>query len=235
MVIASASLVRLVGEERPAIPATGWEPAFFDCGGRLCPDLPGPDHCDRYLEHLRRRIGREPGDLLAHVRRILLAHACRRNAEVEEGLSELFGILGDKGQSLRKRLLDLCGPALPAGRLQALEAAIAGQHGGERTAALPLVVRRQREEGKAPSGQQDALAEAAECLDNGQVEEALVLLEGALLERPNDAAITRALLDIYRRSRDLPRLQTMRSRLADLDEPLRQVWEEAADGIGHSA
>lgn len=232
MALASASLVRLVGEERPAIPATDWEPAFFACGSRLCPDLPGPDHCDRYLEHLRRRIGREPGDLLAHVRRILLAQACRRSEQVEEGLAELFGVLGDKGQSLRKRLLDLCGPTLAPGRLQALEAAMAGQPGGARTDALPLVVRRQREEGAAVSGRQDALAEAAECLDNGQVEEALVLLEGALLERPNDAEITRALLDIYRRSRDLPRLQAMRGRLADLDEPLRQLWEEAAAATG---
>ncbi len=232
MAIASASLVRLVGEERPAIPATDWEPAFFAGGSRLCPDLPGPDHCDRYLDHLQRRIGREPRDLLAHVRRILLAHAFQRNAEVEEGLSELFGILGGKGQSLRKRLLDLCRPILAPGRLPALEAAMAGQHGGARTDALPLVVRQQREEEGAASGRKDALAEAAECLDNGQVEEALVLLEGALLERPNDAEITRALLDIYRRSRDLPRLQAMRGRLADLDEAIRQLWDQAAAATG---
>lgn len=232
MALASASLVRLVGDERPAIPATDWEPAFFACGSRLCPDLPDSDHCGRYLDHLRRRIGREPGDLLAHVRRILLAHACQRNAEVDEGLSELFGILGDKGQSLRKRLLDLCGPTLAPGRLQALEAATTGERGGPRTDAAPLVVRRQREEGGAVSGRKDALTEAAECLDNGQVEEALVLLEGALLERPNDAEITRALLDLYRRSRDLPRLQAMRGRLADLDEAIRQLWDQAAAATG---
>lgn len=227
MAFASASLVRLVDDERPAIPATGWEPAFFAGGSRLCPDLPGPDHCDRYLDHLRRRIGREPRDLLAHVRRILLAHACRRSEQVEEGLAELFGVLGDKGQSLRKRLLDLCAPMLSPDQLQAL----AMEEGGAGSAGLPLVIRQQGESSRTP-GRQDALAEAAEYLDNGQVGEALALLEGALLGRPNDAEITRALLDIYRRSRDLPRLQAMRGRLADLDEPMRQLWNQAAAATG---
>lgn len=228
MASASASLVRLVGDERPAIPATDWEPAFFACGSRLCLDLPGPDQCDRYLDHLRRRTGREPRDLLAHVRRILLAHACRRSEQVEEGLAELLGVLGGKGQHLRKRLLDLCTPMLSPDQLQA----VATAEGGAGSAGLPLVIRQRRDDSSRTPGRQGALAEAAECLDNGQVEEALLLLEGALLERPNDAEITRALLDIYRRSRDLPRLQAMRGRLADIDETMRQLWDQAAAATG---
>lgn len=231
MAIASAGLVRLVGDERPEIPASDWEPAFFDCGSGLCPDLPGPDHCTRFLDHLQRRTSREPRDLLAHVRRILLARACQRNAEVEAGLSALFGILGGKGAPLRKRLLDLCAPLLSPDLLQAL----ATTEGGTGSAHLPLVIRQQRDESSRTPGRQGTLAEAAEYLDNGQVEEALTLLEAVLLEQPNDAEITRALLDIYRRSRDLPRLQAMRSRLAEIGEAVRQLWDEAAAGIGQSA
>lgn len=233
MAIPSACLVQIIGKERPEIPATDWEPAFFDWHGRLCPELPGAAYYARMLDHLHRRIVHEPRDLLAHVRRIMLAKASQNKDQVATGLSELFDVLGEKGSSLRLRLLDLCVPMLSQREFQALSAGTKDESGGE-GAALPLVFRQQLEKKLAASGNKDSLTEAAEYLENGQVDEARALLEGALLEQPDDEATARALLDIYRHSRDRRSLENMRGRLAPVSESMRHLWDDAVAEIERS-
>jgi hypothetical protein len=62
--------------------------------------------------YLAQKVAAAPTDLLAHTRRILLAQRCNDRQEALGALVDLFIATGAKGQGLRQRLLDACGPVL---------------------------------------------------------------------------------------------------------------------------
>lgn len=207
-------------------PVEEWEPIFFDCRDRLCPALPTSQHAERYLEFLRHLISRNPANLAAHVRRVLIARSYRQGKVVQEALEELFRILGNKGKGLRRHLLALCAPFLDADTLKRLKG------NASPSAAIPIVVRSSvpRASANEPSGSGETVViEALGYLDAGQVEEAQVLLESHLQKTPEDVEATRVLLDIYRRARDHAAFTALRRQLEPLPASVRPLWDEAAD------
>jgi hypothetical protein len=218
-------LIRKLDDEAFLPSEREWEPVFFDCQGRLCPTLPSPSHAERFLAFLKHAIFRRPNDLVAHVRRILIARAHRQKKIVGEALQDLFHVLGNRGQGLRKHLLALCAPFLDEEILQRLQSPIPAVE------TNAIVIRLTNQKFPAHGAQHsDAspVAEALEYLEDGQVTEARNLLEKQLMASPDDVAATRLLLDIYRRARDQHALTAMRSRLDPLPDLVRPLWNEAA-------
>ncbi|MDI6750772.1 MAG: tetratricopeptide repeat protein [Pseudomonadota bacterium] len=205
-------------------PLDDWQPAFFDCHGRLCPVLPSAAHAERYLDFLKHRIARQPADLLAHVRRILLAREYRQKKVTAEALQDLFRVLGDRGAGLRARLLTLCFPLLDSQSLKGLR-----QSAGASRPLPPAIVIRQANRGiptsQSEGGNATLLAEALDHLEAGQVDEARSLLEKYLPANPGDVGATRLLLDIYRRARDYSAMTSMRKQIEPLPEAVRPLWE----------
>lgn len=194
-----------------------WEPAFFNCDGRLCPELHDPVLHGRYLDYLHHRIIRNPRDLLAHTRRILLALSGNRSALVYAALADLFAALGDKGADLRTGLLQKCRAALTSEQAQALLAKPPVERGGSliirhRTIAHPVKL--------------SVLEEARELLENGQVELAQYMLEQALPQDPSNLEITTELLEIYRRSQNTADAMRTLAAIEPLSDDARRLWNQ---------
>ncbi|MFN3884171.1 MAG: hypothetical protein ACK4Q4_05355 [Rhodocyclaceae bacterium] len=216
-------------------PIEEWQPAFFDPLGKLCPMLPSAIHAERYLDFLEHRIARRPTDLLAHVRRILLARAHRRSDVVADALQDLFRVLGGKGAGLRAHLLELCEPLLDAETLAGLRESSSTTPRQAKTAIVTRLAGKRWVARPTASGKAAILTEALSCLENGQVEEACGLLESHLRTSPGDVGVTRILLDIYRRAHDYRAFAALRAQLEPLPESVRPLWEATAASLARSA
>lgn len=194
-----------------------WEPAFFNCSGKLCPELPDPALGDRYLAYLHHRITKNPRDLLAHVRRVLLALSGKQQALVYVALTDLFVTLESKGTELRTGLLEKCRSALTPDQIQALLAESDAPHG------YPLVTRHHAD---LRPVELSMLEEARELLGNGQVELAQYMLEQALPQDPNNLELTAELLEIYRRSQNTTDALRIYSTLGSLSDEARRLWSD---------
>jgi hypothetical protein len=236
MVEDSVTLVRV---RRPAArkapPADlPFEPAFYDAGGALLPQLPNPAWRERYTEHLGYHVASQNRDLLAHVRRILLYAAAGKRQATYLAIADLFQVLGTKGLDLRRDMLNRVQAVLTPMQVSNLNAQLAQQQTLTTMLDLPtsrftrkttakLVTR--RETPAASRGTDgDPLDEARELLNSGQFELAQKVLEAALPKHPGNVAMHEELMEIYRRAGDLASAEAMRAKLKGVDRRIEQQW-----------
>jgi hypothetical protein len=179
-------------------------------------------------------IARNPGNLRAHVQRVLLWIEAAHPGETYAALLDLFVALGPHGQALRARLLRAAQPVLPREGAQfLLQSHRAGISGREPhppapgsmlsrgvTGALALVTRVH-----AAAAAADPIRDADDYIAEGNVAAARVTLEEALIAEPTRPDLAGALLDIYRRTRDARALAAMRARLGH-SLRIAGVWDE---------
>lgn len=227
------------GAERngPAEVRERWDPAFYSYGRRLLPTGLYTRQERALLEHLIRRLNRQPRDLLTHVRRVLLARKLRDPEMTFAACEALFAILGEKGKGLRTHLLRLCAPVLGSERRGRLELIAQSHEPGGMDFLLPShpIVRFEHARDFSSSMQiMSAVEEATQYLESGQVSEARACLEDHLQLEPADAEAHRLLLEIYRRAQDGEALRAMRARLEareNLPPPLAALWHETEKAI----
>lgn len=189
------------------------------------PDIASPYAGAVYLGH---RILENPSDFRSHVQRILLLTDRGDEIDLQGALVDLYIALGDKGEGLKRRLLELAAPRLSrtalaflrqrlASGLKPWEAAVSRM----RSSLLSLgfsgvheVVGR-REASSTSGGYANAVEEARACLEYGQVDEAREVLERALRQDPGNDLIAAELMEIYQYTRDDERLAVMRQFLLD--------------------
>lgn len=188
----------------------GSDPMFvFARGGRLdCPS--GMDVQDAW-RHFSMQIARDPLDIEAHARRVLLASRPPLTDRAFGALVDLFLALGDNGRSLRRQLLEQAsawldpddahflrlhldtrlsrGAQLPTQRWSVLDTAVVG--------SLAMVGLQRRE-----VAQETPFQQAMSLLEYGDLAGARGMLELALLEEPDNEEVNRELLAIYQHSRD---------------------------------
>ena len=188
----------------------GSDPMFvFARGGRLdCPS--GMDVQDAW-RHFSMQIARDPLDIEAHARRVLLASRPPLTDRAFGALVDLFLALGDNGRSLRRQLLEQAsawldpddahflrlhldtrlsrGAQLPTQRWSVLDTAVVG--------SLSMVGLQRRE-----VAQETPFQQAMSLLEYGDLAGARGMLELALLEEPDNEEVNRELLAIYQHSRD---------------------------------
>lgn len=188
----------------------GSDPMFvFARGGRLdCPS--GMDVQDAW-RHFSMQIARDPLDIEAHARRVLLASRPPLTDRAFGALVDLFLALGDNGRSLRRQLLEQAsawldpddahflrlhldtrlsrGAQLPTQRWSVLDTAVVG--------SLSMVGLQRRE-----VAQETPFQQAMSLLEYGDLAGARGMLETALLDEPDNEEVNRELLAIYQHSRD---------------------------------
>jgi hypothetical protein len=217
------ALISHTGSKPVSFFQDAWEPAFFNCGGKLCPELSDPAWCERYLTYLHHRILRNPRDLLAHTRRVMLALSGNQPTLVYAALTDLFAALGDKGADLRTGLLEKCRPILTSEQAQALLAEPRSVHNS------PLVTRHRAD---VHAAELSVLEEARALLEDGQAELAQNMLEQALPQDQDNLELTQELLEIYRRSRNRDAaLRTLDSLPAPGAET-RRLWDDLLASLG---
>lgn len=183
--------------------------------------------------HLSSRVARDPLDLESQVRRVLLsAHEPHRD-QAFGALLDLFLALGDKGEGLRRIMLDAVRFCLADDERHFLEAHLVG--GLSRRATLPggtgsvldsavigsiHPVGQQRRTAQAASRVEDAIA----LLDQGDLPAAQALLEEALLDDPDDGTALQELQAIYRHSRDDAAKASLQTRLLERHGRLPGQW-----------
>ncbi|MES9944519.1 MAG: hypothetical protein ABW080_06155 [Candidatus Thiodiazotropha sp.] len=228
------------GSSKAGVPVEGTrydqrlEPAFLDFDrGTLFPrDLSHPVKTQRHLAYL---IRRRPKTLRLHVERILLLHESK-NPHILGALWDLFLVLGDAGQPLRRRMLLLAKPLLPTDVYQVLNQHIEKQsdiHAAWLTLLEGSAVLHQGMTGttrlihKTESRDAETVNPfevAQEALACGQTDLAQKTLEQALLADSKRLDIHLRLLEIHRHLRDLSQVRQFRAKLQGQDNPAENEW-----------
>ncbi len=196
--------------------------------------LPGKMADFRSSDYLAHCLARRPLDLIRHVQRINL-HSDRADPErLFAALVDLFIALGDRGEPLRRRMLDGARRQLGQERLQLLDQSLpTGLTANHRLGDIPgsvlgrpvdgvldVVVRSARR-----SVTRSVLEEARALVDEGHIGEAQSLLEATLADTPHEAGLAEELLLIYRATRNRQGYLKCRHLLEDADA-LPPVWRE---------
>lgn len=154
--------------------------------------------------YLTRQVCRWPDKLQFHVCRIQAAASLDQEA-VYAALLDLFWVLGEKGQSLKQRVVGWAQRRLAADRLAVLQACLTGSlkvrqlpfsprsvlHGGMWGEEVDLSSTEVTETRKDP------LVVARLCLELGQLDQAQEILTGQLKAKPDCLEVKQALLEIY--------------------------------------
>jgi len=202
---------------------------------------------EQAMEYLTHKVSRNPLDLQSHTQRIYLYMADFDGDGTYCALLDLFIALGNKGLPLRKRILQESQYFLKLQQFEALTSSIeSGLNAHDimppaKTSVLTksyighrkIVERIAKVESASP--QFDPIVEAGQYLEYGQVDEARILLEGAVLEQPWRKDLQDDLLDIYRVTHDRKACKAMYERLADSFIPDHHAWMQTAEQIQHSA
>jgi len=208
------------------------DPAFAIAAGgplALSPACPAQDA----WRHLTSSICRNPKDLEAHVRRVLLAVRAPLPDRLFGAMLDLYLILGPSGRHLRESMLDQASPQLDPEDQHFLRHYLA--EGLSRDVQLPAALGsvldpaaigsvRLVEKQKAVVAETSALDQAVQLLDDGDLDGARQLLESALLADPTDEAVAKELLLIYRHSRDDAAQAAMLARLQEQGAPAPEGW-----------
>ncbi|MGD8587551.1 MAG: hypothetical protein PVG22_01835 [Chromatiales bacterium] len=218
-------------------PALAYDPAFWIPGNsRLQLQVNG--WSERAAEYLDHAVSNTNRDLRSHVQRIYL-HIVRGDREAAYGaLVDLFIVLAEGGQALRKRLLGAAKPILGdehhrflQDRLEAgitandviLECKASRLSKGIRQGHL-LVIKHE----SSTTVTLDPLQEARDHLDYGQVQEAKEVLEAAIIKQPLRAEIHHDLLEIYRSLGAREAFYNMRERLEPKTDAVTAAWQETS-------
>ncbi len=224
-------------------PADMIEPAFHlsECRSLQIDTQKLGDKATRYLA---RTVARTPVNLIAQIQRTNI-HLSQRDAEGSYGaLLDLFIALGDKGISIRRRMLRRAKPLLTEEQFRAL--ALCLDSGLSATDPMPPSSRSVLSKGLTGTGQlvvrineeqtspstRDPLEEAIEHLEYSQTDKAREILEQALFDDPSRPELHSNLLAIYRASNDLESFTAMRNKLNESGKPLTEEWKQLA---GHFA
>ncbi len=194
---------------------------------------------DQWAAHLAHISAREPGNLINHVRRIYLCLLRKQQNALYGAMLDLYLVLGDKGEQLRQQLLHKArellsqqeyklflthhqqglhsGQPLPASQHSVLGNFFSGgmrlvdeQHAGRESANKEI----------------DPLELAKEELDYGDIGVAQQILEEALLKSPQRLGLHYGLLEIYKHTRSLDDLLSMRERLQDDIAIAQTAWNQ---------
>lgn len=206
------------------------EPCFLDRSDWLTrPPVHSRKKIAQYLTHL---ITRAPVDLTSHTHRVTL-HRIEGDANSTYGaLLDLFTVLGDKGEALRRRLLNAAAAVLTSEQLSLLTTVI------DQNDTLPPysphavlsnpttnsgdLIRQTQE--SSDKSDEDPLQIAGDLLNSGQVDAAQRLLEETLLASPQREDISNELLQIYHHTSNRDACINMLQQLEDRPMAAQERW-----------
>jgi len=190
---------------------------------------------DAALSCLGHRILGKPADLRAHVQRILLLVKDGDGAALYSALLDLMISLGANGRALKQQMLRLAEPLLAPATMaffrEHLDRGVAPDDPQVRrvkgallrvshVAGVPLVTRA----GEQSTQLVSVMDQANSLLEYGQLEQAVELLENALLQDPDQESEAELLLGLYRLLREEARWHGMCEQLQINFNRLPAAW-----------
>lgn len=197
---------------------------------------------DKATDYLDHAITRSSTDLKSHVQRVYLQIEKQDIDGSFGALLDLFVSLNQQGRPLRQRMLEAARNVLSESHYAFLESRL--DRGIVRTDSVPsshtslltqyfsgtnqLVTKQ-----LAPSQSYgDPLDEARDYIEYGQIDEAITVLESAIVKAPDRTEIHLDLLEIYKRTNACKPFQEMWHRLDSSNNPVTDAWQELAVFFG---
>lgn len=184
-------------------------------------------------------VSRSPSNVKTHIRRVWFEYDRKNRELLFASLLDLWIALNGSGRALFRRMLLGAKNRLHAKQFDQLARLYGSKtlRKGELPEASGAVlskglngrldlVKESEGTGSGESIQQDPLQEAHECLEYSQIEQAQKILEKALLDCPSREAIHADLLEIYKSTKNLDALKSMREKLGDKANPFLDRWNE---------
>lgn len=189
------------------------------------------DHAT-HLAGLTYKVGRNPKDLLAHLRRIYYCYRHQLGEPLYASLLDLLIVLQTKGWQLRQRLISGCRARLDPSRFDLFVGAV--DH-PERlptsryclfTTGLIGCTELVRINDQAQAAAQiDFLDLANDYIEYSQLEEAMDILETGLATQPQRRDLQVALLELYKSTDNRARYHQQTGHFRDSGEPLTEEWQ----------
>lgn len=209
------------------------ESAFLPADSRLLPEVRDEQLGRALLEHMERRITRNPRDLRVQVQRILMLHRAGDSVACFDALTDLFIILGPRGLALRANLLGQVEDLLSQTQVDFLHTHLIS--GLDATTPLPESIASLLTHGisgktalfddKPPAGTPDELvAQALACIDHDDDKQAQRYLEQALEDDPGHAVAVLELLALYQRNGLQGAFRATWTRLSSRKLALPELW-----------
>ncbi len=209
------------------------ETAFLPQEQTLLPEIRDEQLGRALLEHMERRITRNPRDLRVHVQRILMLHRAADAVACFDAMTDLFIILGPRGLALRANLLGQVEDLLSHTQVEFLHAHL--KTGLDATTALPESTASLLTHGvsgktslfcnESPVGTPDELVERAlTCITHGDDTQAQRYLEQVLEDDPGHAVAVLELLTLYQRNGLQDAFRATWTRLSSRKLALPELW-----------
>jgi hypothetical protein len=194
------------------------------------------------IEYLTHRVTRDPSDLRSHVQRINLYTHSGDPEQLYGAILDLFIALTNKGYSIRKRMLLQARFHLNPHHFDALNQRL--ETGIDKHDIMPIsrfsvlsngfigsnkFVEYHAEENIEESI--DPVIQARDYLEYGQIDEARLVLETAILKEPWRKDIHTELLDIYWVTRDSENCHTMYQLLSKEFIPDHSAWIKTTERL----
>lgn len=202
--------------------------------------LPPMDvNSDQWATHLAHISSREPSNLLNHVRRIYLHLEHKQSDPLYGAMVDLYLTLGEKGERLRHNLLQQAKKLISQEQYdlfyshqeqglkshQALPASQYSVLGNFFSSEKRLVIEHKVEQAPAER-ETDPLELAREELNYGDITVAQQILEEAVLQTPKRLGLHYSLLEVYKHTRSLDDLLSMKERLGDSIGSAQSAWSQ---------
>ncbi len=211
VIFKAESLIRVINKNKIHHTATAALDPYMAIDGNKSLLLNNIYNKDSALKFLEYRILHNPNDLRSHAQRIYILIRKNSSGEIAGALIDLFITLGIKGKSLKVNLLSQAEKYLDSSSLIFFNKHISREIDPNNEEAqlfngalfikknmqfMPLVLANRTKECAAPK---NPLDEALDFIMNGQLEQAINLLENSLLENPDQPEVASELRELYKK------------------------------------
>lgn len=217
------------------------EPAFLQMNGLSLSD----SNCLPKIitDKLAHKITRSPNDLRSHIQRILLFIEHKKNEAAYNSLIDLFIVLGDKGHALRTRMLSAAKLLLSETQFSILSQTFSSDSfsqsnlvdisqsllSSRNNSAIPFILKSDDSEESTNT----IIDEARSYLEYGQLDEAKIALQQAVVIYPNKLELQYDLLEIFQKTHDKTGFIDCYEQLIDKGLYLPPLWEQLAQEFGY--
>lgn len=208
------------------------EPVFFMDNNQTL-------HCvqnnDEVLSYLVFSVRQQPKNLLKHLQRIIFCYKKQDQSLLYAALVDFFIVLQSAGWAIKKRMLGGAKKQLSDelfNKLQLLlnnKQEITGNKFSVLTTGIdldaePLLILQELLD--SPAVSHDPLQIARDFVEFSQLDEAIKMLETAILENPERDEIHRDLLELYQSTRDVEAFNKMKISLTHITHSMQDEWDK---------
>jgi len=193
------------------------------------------DANDHVLSGIIYTIIKQPTNLLAHIQRITFCYEHSKDEQLSAALIDLFVILENVGATLKTRMLSGVAKHLPSAVVKQLQSylndyrLIQGNEYSVLTAGIEsneLLVLVQANENEAkPDLTHDPLQIARDYIEYSQLDEAIQVLEEAIIKTPERSELHNDLLELYQSTDNSEAFKNMQRILASINHPMQPQWD----------